>query len=255
MIFSILTKDYLHLGRASELENPSQRKLYRALEVMPGFLAWLTLFLVVFLSAIVPVFMSVFIIAFAVYWLTKTLYLSLHMRVSFNKLKKNLKINWLERLDKLPLSEYRLRTIKSWQDIYHFVFLPMYKEDYSIISGCLESLLKANYSKSKMVVVLCWEERAGAQTAEVVREIEQNYGKHFFEFITVKHPDGLPGEMAGKGSNASYGAKFVKENIVDPKGIPYDHILVSNFDADTVVFKDREKYLCGVSFSSVFRKI
>lgn len=228
-------KDYLHLGRASELENPSQRRIYRALEMMPGFLAWLTLLLIVVLSAVVPVFMAIFIIAFAVYWLIKTVYLSLHLRVSFDKLKKNLKVNWLERLEQLEQGQYKIRTVKSWQDVYHFVFLPMYKEDYSIISGCLEGLLKANYPKSKMAVVLCWEERGGAQTEEVVREIEKNYGKHFFEFITVKHPDGLPGEIAGKGSNASYGAKFVKDNIIDPRRIPYDHILVSNFDVDTVV--------------------
>src|SRR3990167_3443786 len=177
-------QNYLHIGRASDLESPGSKRIYRALEILPGFLAWSTLFLVVILSATAPVFASIFIIAFDVYWLTKTIYLSLHLRVSYNKLKHNLKVNWLEKLNQLETSRYSLRTIKSWQDVYHFVFLPTYQEDYSIIAGCVEGLLKANYPKSKMAVVLCWEERGGAQTEAVVKEIEKNYKNSFFELIT-----------------------------------------------------------------------
>ena len=228
-------KDYLHIGRASDLENTAPRRVYRAFEILPGFLAWVTIFLVVVLSASAPVFTSIFIIAFDVYWLIKTIYLSLHLRVSYGKLKHNLKINWLEKLNKLNSEQYEIRTIKSWQDVYHFVFLPTYQEDYSIVAGCIEGLLKANYPKSKMAVVLCWEERGGAQTEAVAREIEKNYKNSFYELIIVKHPADLPGEIPGKGSNTAYGAKFVKEHIIDSRHIPYDHILVSNFDIDTIV--------------------
>jgi len=226
---------YLHIGRSSDLSDKKERKLYRALEILPGLLAWVTLLLVVVLSAVAPVFTAIFIIVFDVYWLIKTIYLSLHLRVSYNKLKKNLKIDWLGKLNELSVAKYQLRTIKSWQDIYHFIFLPMYKEDYSVVSGCLESLLNVNYSKSKMVVVLCWEERGGIQTETVVKEIENKYKNSFFEMVTVKHPKGLSGEIPGKGSNAAFGAKFVKDHIIDPRSMPYDHILVSNFDIDTVV--------------------
>lgn len=228
-------QNYLHISRASDLENPGSRRTYRAFEILPGFLAWTTLFLVVILSATAPFFTSIFIIAFDVYWLTKTIYLSLHLRVSYNKLKKNLKIDWIERLNNLRQDQHKLRTIKSWQDVYHFVFLPIYKEDYSIVSGCLEGLLKSNYPKSKMAVILCWEERAGAETEAVVREAEKNYKNSFYDFVVVKHPFGLPGELIGKGSNTAYGAKYVKEHIIDSRGISYDHILVSNFDIDTIV--------------------
>ena len=226
---------YLHIGKATDLSDKKDRRLYRILEIMPGLLAWLTLFLVVALSIFTPVFMAIFIIAFDVYWLIKTVYLSLHLRVSYNKLKQNLKINWLERLNTLHASRYTLRSVKSWQDVYHFIFLPTYQEDYSIVAGCLEGLLKTNYPKSKMAVVLCWEERGGVQTENVVKEIEKTYKNSFFELITVKHPSGLAGEMPGKGSNTAYGARFVKDSIIDPRGIPYDHIMVSNFDIDTVV--------------------
>ncbi len=227
--------DYLHIGRASDLSDLSEFRLYRILEIMPGFLAWTTLFLVVVLSMFVPVFMAIFIIAFDVYWLIKTVYLSLHLRVSYNKLKKNLKINWLDRLNQLETVNYKLKTVKSWQDIYHFIFLPIYKEDYSIIASAIESLADSNYPKSKMIVVVCWEERGGIDTENVVREIEANYKNSFLDLVTIMHPTGLPGEIPGKGSNTAFSAKIVKETIIDFRQIPYDHIIVSNFDIDTIV--------------------
>ena len=83
---------YLHIGRASDVVLPKERKTYRFFEMLPGILAWATLILVIFLSRVLPVAMAVFIIAFDVYWLIKTIYLSLHLRSSYNRLKQNLKI-------------------------------------------------------------------------------------------------------------------------------------------------------------------
>lgn len=231
-------QDYLHIGRAGDLSDKKNYRLYRALEIMPGFLAWLTMFLVVALSFFIPVFMAIFIIAFDVYWLIKTVYLSLHLRVSYRKLKQNLKISWLDKLNQLPVAGYQLQGLKSWQDIYHLIFLPIFKEDYSIISSTMEGLLKTNYPKSKMIVVICWEERGGKETQEIVHEVEKNYKNSFLDLVSIMHPANLSDEIPGKGSNTAYAAKVVRESIVDARQIPYDHILVSNFDIDTVVFPE-----------------
>lgn len=230
-------QDYLHIGRSNDLIDSKDRRLYRVLEILPGFLAWATLVLVVVLSMLTPVFMAIFIIAFDVYWLIKTVYLSLHLRISYNKLKENLKINWLQELNQLPITNYKLQGLKSWQDVYHFIFLPIYREDYSIVAASLEGLLKTNYPKSKMAVVICWEERGGKETEAVVREAEANYKNSFFEFISIMHPANLSGEIPGKGSNTAYAAKIVKDSV-DRLRIPYEHIIVSNFDIDTVVFPE-----------------
>src|SRR3989338_7853385 len=180
--------NYLHTGRATDLIDKKDRRLYRALEIMPGFLAWATLLLVVVLSFLTPFFMAVFIIAFDVYWLIKTVYLSLHLRVSYRKLRQNLKINWLDKLNKLQVTSYKLQGLKSWQDIYHLIFLPIYKEDYSVVASTMEGLLKTNYPKSKMIVVVCWEARGGKETEEVVREVEKNYKNAFLDLIFIMHP-------------------------------------------------------------------
>src|SRR3989344_1197521 len=191
--------DYLHIGRAGELFDKKDRRLYRTLEIAPGFLAWSTLFLVVLLSFLTPFLMAIFIIAFDVYWLIKTVYLSLHLRVSYNKLKQNLTLNWIDKLNKLQITDYKLQGLKSWQDVYHFLFLPIYKEDYSIIASTMEGLLKTNYPKSKMVVVVCWEERGGKETENVVREVEKNYKNSFLGLVSIMHPANLTDEIPGKG--------------------------------------------------------
>jgi len=226
---------YLHTGRAGDVWDIGDRKLYRFLEILPGLSAWLTLVLMVILSFLTPFFMALFIIAFDIYWLVKTVYLSLHLRVAYNKLRVNMKINWLERLNTLDASSYTLHGLKSWQDIYHIIFLPLYKEGYEIVSASLEGLLKTNYPKPKMIIVLCWEERGGDEARQVAEAIELKYKNDFLEFISVMHPAGLPDEIPGKGSNTAYGAKTIRDNLVDRLNLPHDKIIVSNFDIDTVV--------------------
>jgi cellulose synthase/poly-beta-1,6-N-acetylglucosamine synthase-like glycosyltransferase len=228
--------DYLHIGRASDIADRKERTIYRLFEILPGASAWATFALIIFLSFKTPVFMALFIIAFDVYWLVKTIYLSLHLRVSYARLKDNLKINWLRKLESLPVADYSFKDIQSWRDIYHFIFLPVYKEDYSIVATTVESLLKSNYPKDRMAVILCYEERAGEETEKIIKEVENNFKDAFFQLICVKHPDNLPGEMRGKGSNTAYAAKIVKEDVIDKLGIRYEQIIISNFDVDTVSF-------------------
>lgn len=231
-------QNYLHIGRAGDLEDIKERRFYRALEMMPGILAWITIVLIIVLSFITPVFVGIFIILFDIYWLIKTIYLSLHLRVSYNKLNEHMKINWMDRLNQLPIANYSLSSIKSWKDIRHLIFLPLYKEDINVVSATLEGLLRSNYPKEKMIVVLCWEERGGEATEVVVREMEKTYSSKFNRFISVMHPADLPKELAGKGSNTAYAAGVVKEKLIDNSDINPEHIIVSNFDIDTVVFPE-----------------
>jgi len=85
---------------------------------------------------------------------------------------------------------------------------------------------------------LCYEGRAGEETERVIKEVESNFKDAFFKFICIKHPDNLPGEMRGKGSNTAYAAKIVKEDIIDKLDLKYENIMISNFDVDTVSFPE-----------------
>ena len=48
----------------------------------------------------------------------------------------------------------------SWREIHHLVILPMYQEPHALVRESFLSLIRSNYPKDKMVVVLATEERA-----------------------------------------------------------------------------------------------
>src|SRR3989338_6359988 len=225
--------DYLHVGRASDLADSRDRRIYRFLEILPGFLAWLTLALVVLISFKAPVFATFFIILFDLYWLVKTVYLSVLTRSSFIKMRQNLKVDWPNRL--ASVGENLHLSGVTYQDVYNLVILPVYKEPYSIVRESLTAIFKTNYPKDKMIVVLATEVRAGIHGVELARQAEAEFGQAFFKFITTAHPDDLIGELAGKGSNEVWAGQQVKKEVIDTLNIPYNRIIVSVFDIDTVV--------------------
>ncbi|MEK7135068.1 MAG: glycosyltransferase family 2 protein [Patescibacteria group bacterium] len=225
---------YLNIGRASEIADKKERRFYRMLEIFPGFLSWLTLFLIILFSWLLPFWIAIFIIVFDVYWFFKTVFLSLHMRSAFNKMKVNLKRNWLEELDKVNVSSEVLAEV-NWQDIYHLVILPMYQESPEVVRSTFLSLTKVNYPLDKLIVVLTVEEKGGEEALSVAKGIEREFGNKFFKFLITKHPANVAGEIAGKGSNDSWAIKEAKSKIIDELPIPYERIIVSVFDVDTII--------------------
>ena len=219
-----ISMDYTKLSKYSDLSDKKERFLYHFFEVLPGLLAWGTLVLIIILSFFLPVYVAIFIIIFDIYWLIKTIYLSLHLNQSFKRMKENMGTDWMQKLEKLP-----------WHDLYHLIILPRYNESYEVVKTTLEGLLNSDYPKNKMIVVLGQEERAGEQANQASKLLEEEYGQKFFKFLVTEHPANLPGELAGKGSNAAFAAEQAKNLIIDPLHLPYSKIIVSNFDIDTVV--------------------
>lgn len=234
-----IKKYYLKIGNAKDLKNPKERAIYRAFEILPGTLAWVTLLGVIFLSWLLPVWIAFFIIAFDIYWLAKTIYLSLHLRSSFNRMRKHLKIDWLNKLKTTKVRNNRLKeTVKGWQDIYHLVFLPTYKEGLDVLRPTFQALVNSTYPKDKMIVVLATEERAGKEGQKKAGIIKKEFGQKFHRLLITVHPQDIVGEIAGKGSNETWAARQVKKKIIDKEKIPYQNIITSVFDVDTRVFPD-----------------
>jgi len=216
--------NYLNIARTENLEYPKEKLLYRCLEVLPGFLSWLTLLGAFFLSWMAPTVVAIFIILFDFYWLLKITYLSFHQITSYKQMKKNLKTDWLGKL-KLLNNDRR--------KIYHLIILPMYKEGEEIVESSLQAILNCQYPKDKMIVVLAIEERAGKSAQKVAKKIEEKFSKKFLRFLITIHPKDIPGEIKGKGSNTAWAIKTVKEKIIEPLKIKKENIIVSTFDIDT----------------------
>lgn len=246
-------KEYLKIGFARDLESAKDRKLFRFLEILPGTLSWATLFLLIFLSWQRPVWIAFFIIAFDIYWLLKTIFLSFHQRASFKRMRRNLKIDWLEKLNQLPIIK--------WSEIYHLVILPTYKEKLEVVQSTFRALVQSKYPLHRLIVVLATEERGGQPIQEIAQQIKKEFGNKFFRFLITVHPEGIKGELKGKGANETWAGRIVKKEIIDPLKIPYENIIVSSFDIDTQVYPQyfaclTHRYLtCSSPFHSSFQPI
>ena len=218
-------KKYLKVGRADELSRTKEVYLYRFFEILPGFLAWLTLLGVVFFSWYSPVGVAFFIIFFYVYWLLKTLYLFIHLRSSYNKMKESMEVDWFQNLK----SEFS----NNWGEYYHLLILPTYKESIETIRETFNAVVNSDYPKDKIIAVLATEEREGEEAKKRSDIIKKEFSGYFYKFLITVHSDGLEGEIKAKGANCTWAAREVKKKIIDPLGVDYKKIIVSCFDIDT----------------------
>lgn len=221
-------KRYLHVGSAADLEG-RDRIIYRALEMVPGTLAWGTLFLMVVLSWKRPVWVAIFIIAFDLYWLVKTIFLAFHIRANWWRMQHHLQIDWKERLE----------TVK-WDHLWQLVVLPTAGESEEVIAESIDSLVKSDWPKERMIVVLGMEDK-GEDTRRAGALFQERYRGAFGVFEVTYHPQGLPGEMRGKGANETWAMRRA-QRIIDDRNIAYEDVIASSFDIDTKIFP--QFFLC-----------
>lgn len=223
---------YLKIGKADDLVSPGERFQYRFFEVLPGGLAWLTITGIFFVSWLAPAAASFFIIAFDLYWLFKTIFLSIHLRAGYREMCRRLKVSWHEKLESVTGYPKELN-IKSWREIQHIVILPFYKESYVLVKDAVEAIKRADYPRENMRVVLAAEEAAGREAMETAERLKGEYEAFFGSVLVATHPAGLPGEIKGKGANETWALKAAHKAIVEKENIPLEHVIVSSFDIDT----------------------
>lgn len=217
-------RDDFKVARANELEGKDAR-FYRFLEIVPGVAAWATLIGIILASIYLPFWAAYFIIAFAIYWVLKTIFLSYHVRYNWKRLKHHMQLDWAELIKRFKYDDY-----------YHLVIFPFYKEPREVLDGALKGLKESEYDSKKLIVVLAAEERAGEDAAALAKEMEGKYGADFGHFLVTIHPDDIEGEIAGKGSNVHWALHKVHSEVIEKHQIPTIKILTSIFDVDTVIF-------------------
>ena len=223
-----IKRQYLHIASASDLSG-LDRVLYRTLEMLPAVLAWTTIILMFVASRFVPRAVSIFIIAFDLYWLIKTVFLSFHVRSSWRRMQQHLETDWRVRLNVLK-----------WNYVWQLVVLPTADEPREIIEESLESLANCKWPQGRMIVVLAMEDTSD-NVRKLGADIERKFGNRFGIFLITFHPQGVVGEMRGKGSNETYAMREAL-NVVREHGILVENIIVSSFDIDTKLYP--QFFLC-----------
>jgi len=242
-----------------------QARLQRFLEILPGACSWTVLLGLVLLSMFLPFAAAVIMVAFYLSWIMRVLYSTFFMVLSTIQLGIENKTDWMKRLkeiDELDFSRvktppragsqwpqrisskiYRrqleeLKASKSLppksRDIYHLVIFPVIKEDRDIIEPAVEAIARQHFHPKQMVVVFALEERAKPEIQEAVFRLEKKYKNAFLDCITFVHPAAIEGEARVKGANTTWAARHSAE-FFKARGIPFENVIVSCFDADTVV--------------------
>src|SRR5207237_985933 len=122
----------------------------------------------------------------------------------------------------------------------HVLVIPNYKETPDKLRLSIQSIARQTLSPQKIYVVLAMEERE--HDAKEKADILINEFKHIFGGIFASyHPD-VPGEVKGKSSNESFGAKVAYEKLHHDKRFDINFSTISSVDADSIF--DKQYFAC-----------
>lgn len=201
-------------------------KSQRFLEIIPGFISWSLILFPFWGSFIIPEFVAYYVIAFSVYWLYRSLNLAVLSILADYKIKASSKYDWMK----------DVRAIKNWERIHHIIIIPTYKEPVTTLERTLEHLSQQTYPTDHMHVMLSFEEREGDEAKEKGKALQEKFKNTFGHLWVTHHPD-IEGEVKGKSSNTSWGAKEAKKLLIDKEKININDVTITSEDADALFHK------------------
>jgi hypothetical protein len=240
----------------------------RLLEMLPGLLAWSMLLLPFVLAPIYPALVAYFILAFSFYWFAKALNMMRNLLRGFPRLRRNMKIDWLDRcklvsknpelllerlrddykksrdrkdlfdLNELNNMKENFNLIKNWEEIYQVVFVTNFREDINITGPSYEAIKNSNYPNEKIIIVSCGERNDEKNYIKVREALREKYQDVFLDIQYYMH-DLQEGEVRGKGANLySAGHKFMEFLTRNHPEIKPENVFVTTLDGDHIIHKE-----------------
>jgi hypothetical protein len=244
---------------------------YRIFEIIPGTFTWLILLGPIALSLVYPIAVAYFIIAFDLYWLMKSIRMSFALLVGYKRTREAERTNWNDRLteledvkgsykhaqdmleqaktrkahrthikslkdqvERLELLAAREQTIYNPKKIRNCIIMPVYNESIEVVRPSVQAVLDSEYDPKNIIFVLTYEERGGEAAKSTAKALEAEFRNKFGVYKTYCHPDGVVGEVKGKGPNISYaGIKIL--NYIKKENIDIESVIVTTLDCDNRV--------------------
>lgn len=240
-----------------DLEIPMGKRStkYRFFEMVPALVSISAIVLLVVLSIVSPVLAAMYLLLVVTTVLTKAVAIAYHTITGRNLLNRAMKIDWQKRLSELhdetvDPTKYKngdyfakrhydnllrlqadRKAYPSTEEIYNAVIIATYNEPYEVLQGTIKTLQETSYDKSRMMVILAYEERGGAQTKATAQRLEKEFKDVFRCFVPVEHPDGLPNEVVGKGGNITFAGRHLRALLQEEKIAP-EKVIVTTLDSD-----------------------
>lgn len=196
----------------------------RFLEILPGFVSWSLILFPVWGSLVIPNVVAYYIIAFSVYWFYRSMTTAVLALLGYFKLKSFQVYDWMGDVVNFP----------DWKKVHHIIIIPTYKEPEQTLRRTLEKLKEQTFPLKNIHIMLSFEDREGEEARVKGKDLVREYSEIFGHLWVTYHPD-LPGEVKGKSSNTSWGAKEAKRILVDQEGIDIDYVTITSEDADALL--------------------
>lgn len=204
----------------------------RFLEIAIPGTSWLIITMPLWLSFWHPALVAYLIITFDVYWFYKSITLVLHAVRSFVMFTAHTAIDWHAKAKKLA----------HFQDIWHVIIIPEYKEPIHILKRTLDNLARQDFPRDRMIIVLATETKdlESIATSSALKKIYKN---QFGHFLVTQHTL-TTGEVTGKSSNMAWAARQTAKFLVE-KNIPIVWTTVTSCDADAL---PHPKYFSALAY-------
>ncbi|MFI5240765.1 MAG: hypothetical protein ACHQUB_03600 [Candidatus Saccharimonadia bacterium] len=150
----------------------------------------------------------------------------------------------IKELAELEDLQKRHATLLNPKDLINVVILATYNEGIEIIEPSIEALLKSEYNLKQVWLFIAYEVRGGQEVGENAKRLAQKYREKFGLTMAIGHPDGIEGEIRGKGGNITYAGRKLAE-LVTERDIDPEHVIVTTLDADN---RPSKRYFANLSY-------
>ena len=257
-----------------ELPLGKRTRQYRFFEILPWTLSFGMIALLFVLSLISPTLGALYLLLIITITLVKAIGVAVRTAQGYKVVQRAMRVDWHNRLEQLsaPHSNFerlygqdsdafgfyehvenlRMMSVapKSYPDpnkIFNAVIMVAYNEGMETLIPSVEAVRDNTFDSKRIIFVFGYEERGGPQMEKQAEELRKRFRKDFYDFLIVKHPDGLPNEIKGKGPNLCYAGKALAKYVTE-KHIPTENVIVTSLDSDN---RMSEKYLDYVTYEYV----
>lgn len=263
--------------KVPEIPLGKRRPLYRFLEILPGALSYLAVILLFVLSWISPVLGSIYLLIIISITLVKAFGVAFRTIQGYQVMKRAERVDWSERLNDLEdphaaferlrdrssdaygfaehvqnlrlLSAVEGKSEPKPHNLYHAVIMVAYNETLDTLVPSVEAVVNSTFPNERIIFVLGYEERGGPEMEQTARTLKTMFRGAFRDFLLVKHPDNLRGEIIGKGPNLTYAGQHLA-NYVERQHLRKENIIVTSLDSDN---RMSPKYLDYVAYEFAVR--
>lgn len=257
-----------------EIPQGKRTKLYRFLEILPGLISYGAIILLFVLSWLDPVIGAIYLFILIASTLVKAVGIAYRTVQGYEVIKRASRVDWRKRMEDLehPHEAYErlhdddnrsyhfsqhvenLKMMATMEkeypkpsEIYHVVIMTAYDEGREILEPSIEAVVNNTFPNERIIFTLAYEERGGETIENTVKDLAKKYQNTFKEFLLVKHPANLRGEVIGKGPNLTY-AGYVVAEYVKKNHLPIENIVVTSLDSDN---RMAPKYLDSVAYEFI----